>query len=200
MDISTLSTILNPADLHFLLCFGTILTIFIGFYYIAAKKQKHAMDKVNESLVHQQKTNQQLGLMLAEMRRQSRMLAELAQMDSMPYSEADDYSLEDGDRDRTSSFSQPALNAQSPNGNQYKLYVGNIDYAASESELASHFAPYGQVEFVNIPVNRYTGRARGFGFVCFGSLSEAERAMALHGSEFKGRQIQVNFAKERESA
>ena len=78
MDISTLSSILNPADIHFFLCFGTILTIFIAFYYIAAKKQKHVMDKVNESLIHQQKSNQQLGLILAEMRRQSRILAELA--------------------------------------------------------------------------------------------------------------------------
>ncbi len=80
---------------------------------------------------------------------------------------------------------------------QYKLYVGNIDYAATEAELASHFEQFGEVEFVNIPVNRYTGKARGFGFVSFVSKEDAERAMSLHGSEFKGRQIQVNFAKER---
>ncbi|MBP9763871.1 MAG: RNA-binding protein [Gammaproteobacteria bacterium] len=88
-------------------------------------------------------------------------------------------------------------NAASQVDSQYKLYVGNIDYAATEAELAAYFAQFGEVEFVNIPVNRYTGKARGFGFVSFVSKEDAERAMSLHGAEFKGRQIQVNFAKER---
>lgn len=196
-----LSTILNPGDIHFLLCFGTILTIFVAFYYIAAKRQKIVTDKVNESINLQQKTNQQLGLILIEARRQNRILAELAQIESMPLMDAEmDMNDErENSRDRNS-FSQTLMNSPNSNDNQYKLYVGNLDYSATESELAAHFAPYGLVEFVNIPVNRYNGRARGFGFVCFGSLSDAESAMALHGSEFKGRQIQVNFAKERESA
>lgn len=80
-----------------------------------------------------------------------------------------------------------------------KLYVGNIDYAASESELAAHFAKYGQIDMVNIPLDRYTGRARGFGFVTFKKATDALKAMGLDGSEFKGRQIQVNFARERAS-
>ena len=78
-----------------------------------------------------------------------------------------------------------------------KLYVGNIDYAASEADLAAHFAKFGQIDMVNIPVDRYTGRARGFGFVTFKRAADAIQAMALDGSEFKGRQIQVNFARER---
>lgn len=78
-----------------------------------------------------------------------------------------------------------------------KLYVGNIDYAASEAELASLFAKFGQIAMVNIPLDRYTGRARGFGFVTFKKAADAQKAMALDGSEFKGRQIQVNFARER---
>lgn len=78
-----------------------------------------------------------------------------------------------------------------------KLYVGNIDYAASEAELAAHFAKYGQIDMVNIPTDRYTGRARGFGFVTFKKANDALKAMVLDGSEFKGRQIQVNFARER---
>lgn len=80
-----------------------------------------------------------------------------------------------------------------------KLYVGNIDYSSSEAELAAHFSKYGQIEMVNIPLDRYTGRARGFGFVTFKKPSDAMKAMALDGSEFKGRQIQVNFARERVS-
>ncbi len=81
-----------------------------------------------------------------------------------------------------------------------KLYVGNIDYAASEADLAAHFAKYGQIELVNIPLDRYTGRARGFGFVTFKRADDAVKAMGLDGSEFKGRQIQVNFARERASS
>lgn len=78
-----------------------------------------------------------------------------------------------------------------------KLYIGNIDYAASEDELAAHFAKFGQIETVNIPVDRYTGKARGFGFITFKRVADAIKAMDLDGSEFKGRQIQVNFARER---
>ena len=81
-----------------------------------------------------------------------------------------------------------------------KLYVGNIDYAASEEELASHFAKFGHIEMVNIPLDRYTGRARGFGFVTFKKVTDAIKAMDLDGSDFKGRQIQVNFARERASS
>ena len=78
-----------------------------------------------------------------------------------------------------------------------KLYIGNIDYAASEDELAAHFAKFGQIETVNIPVDRYTGKARGFGFITFKRVADAIKAMDLDGSDFKGRQIQVNFARER---
>lgn len=81
-----------------------------------------------------------------------------------------------------------------------KLYVGNIDYAASEAELASLFAKYGQIDMVNIPLDRYTGKARGFGFVTFKKAADAIKAMGLDGSDFKGRQIQVNFARERASS
>lgn len=81
--------------------------------------------------------------------------------------------------------------------NDLKLYVGNIDYSASEEELEKLFSKFGQIEFVNIPVDKYSGRARGFGFVTFDEPRSAARALELNGSEFKGRQIQVNFAKER---
>jgi RNA recognition motif-containing protein len=173
---------LNAEDMHFLLYFGTVLTIFVAFYYMAAKKQKQMADKVIESLNQQQKTNHQLSLIITELRHSNRFLADMAGLEPVEYPE---------------SQIQTSTNLSTTNGNQYKLYVGNIDYTATESELASHFTQFGQVEFVNIPVNRYTGKARGFGFVSFGSRSDAERAIALHGTEFKGRQIQVNFAKER---
>lgn len=78
-----------------------------------------------------------------------------------------------------------------------KLYVGNVDYAVSEDELEDMFARFGDIEMVNIPVDRHSGRARGFGFVTFASPEQAERAIELNGSELRGRQIQVNYAKER---
>ncbi len=81
-----------------------------------------------------------------------------------------------------------------------KLYIGNIDYAASEAELEAHFAKFGQIETVNIPVDRFSGKARGFGFITFKRVADAIKAIDLDGSDFKGRQIQVNFARERAPA
>lgn len=81
--------------------------------------------------------------------------------------------------------------------NDLKLYIGNIDYSASEDELEQLFAKFGHIELVNIPVDKYSGKARGFGFVTFDDPAAAARALELNGAEFKGRQIQVNFAKER---
>lgn len=180
--------IFNSIDVHFVMSLGIILVIFAIFYGMALKKQKQAMTKIDESLKRQDQANYQLSQILNEIRRSNRLLSALSDMES------------------TGEFAEPmeqnqnmqnASNAVSQIDSQYKLYVGNIDYAATESELAAYFAQFGQIEFVNIPVNRYTGKARGFGFVSFISKEDAERAMSLHGSEFKGRQIQVNFAKER---
>jgi hypothetical protein len=151
--------------------------------------------KVVEELHHQ------LSTAINELKRSNRFLAEIAALEPL-----DDFQVAppstparaSATRATTESEESGELLDEQASDNQFKLYVGNIDYAATEAELAAHFAGYGQVEFVNIPVNRYTGKTRGFGFVTFGSREDAERAMALHGTEFKGRQIQVNFAKERD--
>ncbi len=189
--------ILNPVDLNFLLSLGVMIVIF-GIYYDFTKKQNRAMTKVDESLKRQVEANHQLSLIVNELRRSNRLLAELADMEYV------DEPISSASQAMSSSSAAGAMQSSSTASQisepQHKLYVGNIDYAATEAELAAHFSPYGQVEFVNIPVNRYTGKARGFGFVTFVSKEDAESAMALHGTEFKGRQIQVNFAKERESA
>lgn len=78
-----------------------------------------------------------------------------------------------------------------------KIYVGNMDYKTTEEELTSIFSKFGQIEFINIPVNKYTGRTRGYGFVSFSSEEEAQKATSLNGLEFKGRNLQVSFAKEK---
>lgn len=212
--------LLNLVDIHFLFSLGIILTIFCLFYSMAARKQKQAIVKMDVSLKSQEQTNQLLNSLLAELRRSNRYLADLASMDAASeYPQPAHYQQQQGQyasHAPAHASSQPARSMNYPAAatlaptssstqgadaaanSQFKLYVGNIDYSATETELADHFAQFGHVEFVNIPVNRYTGRARGFGFVTFASQDEAERAMKLDGTEFKGRQIQVNFAKERE--
>lgn len=198
---------LNFVDLHLLSSIGVIAVIFYVFYYATSKKQKQMVDKVKLFIKLQEHTNQQLGQVVNELRRSNRYLSDLAGMEPMtdyvpPMPMASSVSSNVPKQSTSQGSSMPYQPNEGMEGdeldNQFKLYVGNIDYAATESELAAHFSQYGQVVYVNIPVNRYTGRARGFGFVTFASKEDAERAMALNGSEFKGRQIQVNFAKERD--
>lgn len=76
-----------------------------------------------------------------------------------------------------------------------KLYVGNIDYSITEKDLSKIFAKFGKIHKISIPINKYTGRGRGFGFVIFSSVEEAEKAISLNGLKLRGRQIQVSFAK-----
>ena len=80
-----------------------------------------------------------------------------------------------------------------------KLYVGNLSYGMSESELQSVFQPFGTVESVQIIIDRDTGRSKGFGFVEMGSSEEAAAAIqALHDKEIGGRKLIVNEARPRE--
>jgi hypothetical protein len=81
--------------------------------------------------------------------------------------------------------------------NENKVYVGNIGYSLSEADLQKVFAKFGQIEFVNIPLNKHNGKSRGYGFITFKSAKDAVKATQLNGSDINGRQIQVNFAKER---
>lgn len=180
--------IFNLIDAHFIVSLGILLVIFSVFYGLALKKQKYALKKIDESLKRQDQTNHQLNQILNEIRRSNRLLSLLSDTESM------NEFVEPPEQNQNI---QNVPNVISQIDSQYKLYVGNIDYAATEAELAAYFEQFGQIDSVNIPVNRYTGKARGFGFVSFVSKEDAERAMSLHGSEFKGRQIQVNFAKER---
>ena len=79
------------------------------------------------------------------------------------------------------------------------IYVGNLSYDITQDELSSVFAEYGTVKRVQIPVDRETGRSRGFGFVEMASESEEDAAIeALDGAEWMGRELKVNKAKPRE--
>jgi RNA recognition motif-containing protein len=76
-----------------------------------------------------------------------------------------------------------------------KLYVGNIPWTATEDQLKQYFAPIGEVQSVNIIVDRETNRSRGF---CFVEMENADEAIAqLNGKEFEGRVLKINEAQER---
>ena len=79
-----------------------------------------------------------------------------------------------------------------------RLYVGNLPFDTSESQLRALFQEGGrQVSDVKIITDRDTGRPRGFAFVEMGSQAEAEAAVsALNGREFGGRALTVNEARE----
>ncbi|HEX5244300.1 MAG TPA: RNA-binding protein [Tepidisphaeraceae bacterium] len=80
-----------------------------------------------------------------------------------------------------------------------KLYVGNLSYNATGSELEQLFAAHGNVQSAEVIADRDTGRSKGFGFVQMGSDSEAQAAIAaLNGKEHDGRALTVNEAKPRE--
>jgi RNA recognition motif-containing protein len=80
-----------------------------------------------------------------------------------------------------------------------KLYVGNLAYQVSSSDLEQMFAAYGTVQSAQVIVDRDTGRSKGFGFVEMGTDQEAQAAIAaLSGKEVDGRQLTVNEAKPRE--
>ena len=76
-----------------------------------------------------------------------------------------------------------------------KLYVGNLPFSATEDSLRDLFTEHGEVLSLNLITDRDTGRPRGFGFV---EMENADAAIAaLDGTEFEGRNIKVNVAKDR---
>jgi RNA recognition motif-containing protein len=79
------------------------------------------------------------------------------------------------------------------------IYVGNLSYNMSESELRDAFGAFGEVSSAKILVDRETGRSRGFGFVEMPNQSEAETAIAqLNGKDLGGRALRINEARPRE--
>ena len=80
-----------------------------------------------------------------------------------------------------------------------KLYVGNLSYDVSSSDLEAMLSPHGTVQSAEVIMDRSTGQSKGFGFVEMGSDEEAQTAIAaLDGQDQGGRAIKVNEAKPRE--
>jgi RNA recognition motif-containing protein len=79
-----------------------------------------------------------------------------------------------------------------------KLYVGNLTYGVTDSDLQQMFEPHGTVESAQVIMDRETGRSKGFGFVEMKTDQEAQTAIAaLNGKEVDGRALTVNEARPR---
>jgi len=79
-----------------------------------------------------------------------------------------------------------------------KLYVGNLPFTATEDAVSALFATHGAVDKVSLISDRDSGRPRGFGFVEMPNADASRAMQALNGSDFDGRPLTVNEAKERE--
>ena len=80
-----------------------------------------------------------------------------------------------------------------------KLYVGNLSYGTTDSDLQNLFEQHGAVQSAQVIMDRDTGRSKGFGFVEMGNADEAQAAIsALNGQQIDGRALTVNEARPRE--
>lgn len=78
-----------------------------------------------------------------------------------------------------------------------KLYVGNLPWTTTEDDLRELFAPVGQTHSAILITDRETGRSRGFGFVELENDAADQAISQLNGTEYGGRQLRINEAKER---
>ncbi|NTW10329.1 MAG: RNA-binding protein [Chlorobiaceae bacterium] len=80
------------------------------------------------------------------------------------------------------------------------IYVGNLDYNATDSDLRNMFEEFGEVSSANVIIDKSSGRSKGFGFVEMPTNSEATEAISsLNESDMNGRSIKVNEALPRET-
>lgn len=81
-----------------------------------------------------------------------------------------------------------------------KLYVGNLPYSFSDSDMERTFSAFGTVNSAKVIMDRESGRSKGFGFVEMSSANEATAAISgMHGQDMGGRDMVVNEAKPMES-
>ena len=82
-----------------------------------------------------------------------------------------------------------------------RLFIGNLPYTATELELREHLSAVAQPTHIFMPVDRATGRPRGFAFVEFSEREQAEEAIRrFNGQAFKGRPLAVSEARARDEA
>jgi RNA recognition motif-containing protein len=81
-----------------------------------------------------------------------------------------------------------------------RLFVGNLPYDTTDEEIRQHFSPVGNLSYVSIPLDRETGKKRGFAFVEFADAAQAQEAIRQFNNQpFKGRPLAVNEARAREA-
>lgn len=82
---------------------------------------------------------------------------------------------------------------------QTRLFVGNLSYQTAENDLQDFFSAAGNVSAVNLMMDKFTGKSRGFAFVEFTSSDDANKAVEMfNGKELQGRPLTVNIARPRE--
>jgi RNA recognition motif-containing protein len=77
------------------------------------------------------------------------------------------------------------------------IYVGNLPFRTTEEELSDLFAEYGTVHSAKVITDRETGRSRGFGFIEMDTEDAEVAIKALDGTDFGGRSLQVNEARDK---
>jgi RNA recognition motif-containing protein len=82
----------------------------------------------------------------------------------------------------------------------FRLFVGNLPYDSDETEIKDLFSKAGPVTNLSIPIDRETGKRRGFAFVEYAEKAQADEAIRIFSNQpFKGRNLIVNEARARES-
>ena len=80
-----------------------------------------------------------------------------------------------------------------------RLYVGNLSYNTTENQLQDLFAAFGPVIEVDLIMDKFSGRPRGFGFITMENKDQADAAIqAMNGKNIDGRDLTVNEARARE--
>jgi cold-inducible RNA-binding protein len=83
--------------------------------------------------------------------------------------------------------------------NESRLFVGNLSYQTMENDLQEYFSQAGVVSSVNLMLDKFTGKSRGFAFIEFSTQEEAVKAVEMfHNKEFQGRALTVNIARPRD--
>lgn len=83
--------------------------------------------------------------------------------------------------------------------NSKKLYVGNLPYSLTDSQLSEMFSEFGTVTSASVIMDRQSGRSKGFGFVEMSTSEEAQAAAEqMNGKEVEGRALVVNEARPKE--
>ena len=78
---------------------------------------------------------------------------------------------------------------------QPKLYVGNLNFNVTDSDLQTLFQKYGEIRSVSLITDKYSGQSKGFAFVEMANVADAEKALAENGQEFMGRALTVSEAR-----